>query len=147
LQGKIGQPPAKTAVFDDRKRSIAKDALQFECMLAPRLVPRGVCCPCVWVNLNLPCDLQTLPLQVKAMRQYARRRSWKVVKSVEDVGSGAAERPQRQELIKAARRREIDVILVWRLDRWGRSLLDLIGSLQELSTLGVGFVSLCEALD
>lgn len=70
-----------------------------------------------------------------------------MVKSVEDVGSGAAERPQRQELIKAARRHEIDVILVWRLDRWGRSLLDLIGSLQELSTLGVGFVSLCEALD
>ena len=94
-----------------------------------------------------PTNQQTLPLQVKAMRQYARRRSWKVVKSVEDVGSGAAERPQRQELIKAARRREIDVILVWRLDRWGRSLLDLIGSLQELSTLGVGFVSLSEALD
>jgi putative DNA-invertase from lambdoid prophage Rac len=49
--------------------------------------------------------------------------------------------------IKAARRRQIDAILVWRLDRWGRSLLDLMGSLQELSTLGVGFVSLCEALD
>jgi putative DNA-invertase from lambdoid prophage Rac len=81
------------------------------------------------------------------MRQYARRRSWKVVKAVEDVGSGASERPQREELIKAARRRQIDAILVWRLDRWGRSLLDLIGSLQELSTLGVGFVSLCEALD
>jgi putative DNA-invertase from lambdoid prophage Rac len=63
------------------------------------------------------------------------------------VGSGAGERPQREELIKAARRRQIDAILVWRLDRWGRSLLDLIGSLQELSTLGVGFVSLCEALD
>jgi putative DNA-invertase from lambdoid prophage Rac len=92
-------------------------------------------------------DQQTLPLQVKAMRQYARRRSWKVVKAVEDVGSGASERPQREELIKAARRRQIDAILVWRLDRWGRSLLDLIGSLQELSTLGVGFVSLCEALD
>ncbi len=92
-------------------------------------------------------DQQTLPLQVKAMRQYARRRSWKVVKAVEDVGSGASERPQREELINAARRRQIDAILVWRLDRWGRSLLDLIGSLQELSTLGVGFVSLCEALD
>ena len=88
---------------------------------------------------------QTLPLQVKAMRQYARRRSWKVVKAVEDVGSGASERPQREELIKAARRRQIDAILVWRLDRWARSLLNLIGSLQELSTLGVGFVSLCEA--
>jgi len=94
-------------------------------------------------------DQQTLPLQVKAMRQYARRRNWKVVKTVEDVGSGAGERPQREELIKAARRRQIqiDAILVWRLDRWGRSLLDLIDSLQELSTLGVGFVSLCEALE
>src|SRR6516225_6534061 len=92
-------------------------------------------------------DQQTLPLQVKAMRQYARRRNWKVVKTVEDVGSGAGERPQREELIKAARRRQIDAILVWRLDRWGRSLLDLTGSLQELSTLDVGFVSLCEALD
>jgi Resolvase, N terminal domain len=51
------------------------------------------------------------------MRQYARRRSWKVVKAVEDVGSGASERPQREELIKAARRRQIDAILVWRLDR------------------------------
>jgi len=78
---------------------------------------------------------QTLPLQVKAMRQYARRRGW----NVEDVGSGASERPQREELIKAARRRQIDAILVWRLNRWRRSLLDLIGSLQELSTLGVGF--------
>ena len=70
-----------------------------------------------------------------------------MVKTVEDVGSESGERPQREELIKAARRRQIDAILVWRLDRWGRSLLDLIGSLQELSTLGVGLVSLCEALD
>jgi DNA invertase Pin-like site-specific DNA recombinase len=50
----------------------------------------------------------------------------KVVKTVEDVRSGAGERPQREELIKAARRRQIDAILVWRLDRWGRSLFDLI---------------------
>ena len=64
-------------------------------------------------------DQQTLPLQVKAMRQYARRRNWKVVKTVEDVGSGAGERPQREELIKAARRRQIDAILVWRLGSLG----------------------------
>src|SRR5450631_504792 len=55
--------------------------------------------------------------------------------------------PRREELIQSARRRELDVLLVWRLDRWGRSLLDLIGSLQELNELGVGFVSLSEALD
>jgi DNA invertase Pin-like site-specific DNA recombinase len=49
--------------------------------------------------------------------------------------------------MQAARRREIDAILVWRLDRWGRSLADLIVTLQELSAFGVGFVSLTEAID
>jgi DNA invertase Pin-like site-specific DNA recombinase len=49
--------------------------------------------------------------------------------------------------MQAARRREIDAILVWRLDRWGRSLADLVVTLQELSALGIGFVSLTEAID
>ena len=50
-------------------------------------------------------------------------------------------------MLEAARRREIDVVLVWRLDRWGRSVADLLTTLQELQHLGVGFVSLTEALD
>ena len=50
-------------------------------------------------------------------------------------------------MLEAARRREIDVVLVWRLDRWGRSVTDLLTTLQELEHLGVGFVSLTEALD
>jgi len=50
-------------------------------------------------------------------------------------------------VLEAARRREIDVVLVWRLDRWGRSVTDLLTTLQELEHLGVGFVSLTEALD
>jgi putative DNA-invertase from lambdoid prophage Rac len=49
--------------------------------------------------------------------------------------------------MKAARRREVDVIIVWRLDRWVRSLADLVTTLKELSGLGVGFVSLTEAID
>jgi putative DNA-invertase from lambdoid prophage Rac len=53
----------------------------------------------------------------------------------------------REDLIRAARRRELDLILVWRLDRWGRSLVDLVTTLQELTVLQVGFVSLGEALD
>src|SRR2546422_8435841 len=51
------------------------------------------------------------------------------------------------KLLEATRRREIDVVLVWRLDRWGRSVTDLLATLQELEHLGVGFVSLMEALD
>jgi hypothetical protein len=52
-----------------------------------------------------------------------------------------------QSLLQAARRRELDAIVVWRLDRWGRSVSDLMTSLRELTELGVGFVSLTEALD
>lgn len=92
-------------------------------------------------------DQQTLPLQLEAMGAYVRHRDWRAVLQVEDIGSGVAERPRRGLLIQAARRREIDAILVWRLDRWGRSLADLVVTLQELSALGVGFVSLTEAID
>ncbi len=92
-------------------------------------------------------DQQTLPLQLKAMRQYVRQRKWKLVVEVEEVGSGAKERPKREELMKSARRREVEAIVVWKLDRWGRSLPDLIGSLAELRDLGIAFVSLTEALD
>jgi DNA invertase Pin-like site-specific DNA recombinase len=92
-------------------------------------------------------DQQTLPLQLSAMREHADHRGWAVVLTVEDVGSGVRERPKREDLIRAARRREIDLILVWRLDRWGRSLVDLVTTLQELTALQVGFVSLSEALD
>jgi putative DNA-invertase from lambdoid prophage Rac len=92
-------------------------------------------------------DQQTLPLQQKAMRQYANKRGWKITLQVKEVGSGAKTRPQREELLKAARRREVDVIIVWRLDRWGRSLADLVTTLKELSEIDVGFVSLNEAID
>jgi DNA invertase Pin-like site-specific DNA recombinase len=92
-------------------------------------------------------DQQTLPMQLSAMREYAKKRSWSVAVEVKDVGSGATTRPERERLIDAARRREIDLVLVWRLDRWGRSLVDLVTTLQELNALDVGFVSLSEALD
>ncbi len=92
-------------------------------------------------------DQQTLPLQIRAMREYAARRGWTVALQIKEVGSGASQREKRKKLLDAARRREIDVVLAWRLDRWGRSVTDLLATLQELSYLGVGFVSLTEALD
>ncbi len=63
------------------------------------------------------------------------------------MASGAKTRPKREELLKLARQRKIDCILVWRLDRFGRSLADLITTLDELNSLGVSFVSLNESLD
>src|ERR1700683_1612458 len=91
-------------------------------------------------------DQQTLPLQLHAMREYSAKRGWTIVAQIKEVGSGAAQREQREALLAVARRREVDVVLVWRLDRWGRSVADLVSTLQELQHLGVGFVSLTEAL-
>jgi DNA invertase Pin-like site-specific DNA recombinase len=62
-------------------------------------------------------DQQTLPLQVRTMREYAAKRGWTVAMQIKEVGSGAVERELREQLLAAARRREIDVVLVWRLDR------------------------------
>jgi putative DNA-invertase from lambdoid prophage Rac len=92
-------------------------------------------------------DQQTLAMQNRAMREYAARRGWTVVLQIREVNSGAVRREAREKVLEAARRREIDLVLVWRLDRWGRSVTDLLATLQELEHLGVGFVSLTEALD
>ena len=86
-------------------------------------------------------------MQTRALREYATRRGWTIALQVKEIGSGASQRERREQLLEAARRREIDVVLVWRLDRWGRSVTDLLATLQELEHLGVGFVSLTEALD
>jgi DNA invertase Pin-like site-specific DNA recombinase len=92
-------------------------------------------------------DQQTLPLQIKDLREFAKRRKWKVEIEISDIASRAKSRPKREELLKLARQRKIDCILVWRLDRFGRSLADLITTLDELNSLGVSFVSLNESLD
>jgi DNA invertase Pin-like site-specific DNA recombinase len=92
-------------------------------------------------------DQQTLPMQIKKMKEYIEHRDWTLTAEVEEVGSGAKTRPKREELLRMAKRREIDVILVWKLDRFGRSLADLVMTLNELREIGVVFVSLTESLD
>jgi Resolvase, N terminal domain len=63
-------------------------------------------------------DQQTLGLQVEATAVYIEGRGWDLVRQRKDVGSGARERPGREGLLKAAGRREFDVVVVWRLNRW-----------------------------
>ena len=65
-------------------------------------------------------DQHTLAMQY-ALREFATRRGWTVTDAVEEIASGAKNhRPKRQALLKAAKQRQLDVILVWKLDRWGR---------------------------
>jgi len=97
-----------------------------------------------WVSTD---EEPTLPLQNEALRAYVAERGWTAVCAIEDIGSEAVEHPQRAALMKLACGRALDVVVVWRLDRWGCSLADLVQTLQELNALGVGFVSLSEPLD
>ena len=59
-------------------------------------------------------DRHTLSMQNRNMREYAARRGWSIAMQVREVGSGAAQREAREKLLDAARRREIDIVVVWR---------------------------------
>lgn len=65
-----------------------------------------------------------------------------------DEMSGAkSKRPGLAALMQAARKREIDAVVVWKLDRFGRSLIDLIQNIRELDSLGVRFVAVTQGID
>jgi DNA invertase Pin-like site-specific DNA recombinase len=86
--------------------------------------------------------------QLRELRVYCERREWTAVEFVDRGVSGAKDRrPVLDELLKAAKRRKFDVLVVWRLDRLGRNLRHLILLLDELHALGVAFVSLAEGID
>jgi DNA invertase Pin-like site-specific DNA recombinase len=91
---------------------------------------------------------QHLDNQLDELKKYAQHRGWAETIVYSDRVSGAKDRrPGLDDLLKAARRRQIDVVICWRLDRLGRSLRHLLNVLQELQALGVGFISLNEGLD
>ncbi len=92
-------------------------------------------------------DQNTLPMQIKAMRSLAKQRNWTVVMAVKEVASGASNRPDRETVLNAARKKKIDAVIVWKIDRWGRSLSDLVATLKELTELGISFVSVTEFFD
>jgi DNA invertase Pin-like site-specific DNA recombinase len=86
--------------------------------------------------------------QLRDLRDYCARRGWQPVEYVDHGVSGAKEkRPALDALARDAKRRRFDVLIVWRLDRLGRSLKHLILLLDDFSALGVGFVSLGEGID
>lgn len=92
---------------------------------------------------------QDAEMQLSELREYAERRGWQIVDEYTDKGmSGSKEsRPALNRLMDDACRRRFDAILVWKIDRFGRSLKHLVNSLAELAALGVAFVSLRDNLD
>ena len=92
---------------------------------------------------------QNVDNQIDELRRYLQARGWTLGREYVDRGcSGAKDsRPALNDLLKAARRRQFDVVVCWRLDRLGRSLKHLLDVLHELTALGVAFVSLNEGID
>jgi DNA invertase Pin-like site-specific DNA recombinase len=86
--------------------------------------------------------------QLQELRRYASARQWTSHEYVDRGVSGAKDRrPALDELLRAARRRQFDVLVCWRLDRLGRNLRHPITLLDELQALGVAFVSMGEGID
>ena len=88
-------------------------------------------------------------MQLRDLREYAKQRGWTVVREYVDLGvSGAKEnRPMLDCLMKEANKRKFDAVLVWRFDRFARSVSHLLRALEQFQSLGTAFVSYSEAID
>lgn len=86
--------------------------------------------------------------QLTELRTYLEARGWTLQGEYVDKMTGTKDsRPAMKRLIEAAKRREVDCILVWKMDRWGRSMPHLVASLEELSGLGVRFIAVTQGID
>jgi len=91
---------------------------------------------------------QNVSMQVSELREYAERRGFQIVAEHVDIASGSLDsRPELNKVLILAKRRKIDVLLCWKIDRLGRSLKHLVNVIAELEAVGVAFVSLKDNLD
>jgi DNA invertase Pin-like site-specific DNA recombinase len=93
------------------------------------------------IYVRVSTDKQTIENQLRELRQIAKRRGWEVVYEYHDAGISGAKsrdaRPGLDQMLKDAQRRRFDVVMAWAIDRLGRSLIDLLGTIQTLEACGV----------
>jgi DNA invertase Pin-like site-specific DNA recombinase len=93
------------------------------------------------IYVRVSTDKQTIENQLRELRQIAKRRGWEVVHEYQDAGISGAKgreaRPGLDRMLKDGQRRRFDVVMAWAIDRLGRSLIDLLGTIQALETCGV----------
>jgi DNA invertase Pin-like site-specific DNA recombinase len=103
------------------------------------------------IYTRVSTDNQTIENQLRELRQVAQRRGWEVVEVYNDAGisgaKGRAERPGLDLMLNDASRRKFDVVMAWAIDRLGRSLIDLLGTIQHLEACGVDLYLDQQAID
>jgi DNA invertase Pin-like site-specific DNA recombinase len=103
------------------------------------------------IYVRVSTDGQSVENQVQELRQIAERRGWEIVETYSDAGisgaKGRDKRPGLDRMLNDAKRRKFDVIMAWAIDRLGRSLIDLLGTIQELEACGVDLFLEQQAID
>jgi len=103
------------------------------------------------IYVRVSTDKQTVENQLRELRQIAERRGWQIVEEYHDAGiSGAKGRDQRpglDRMLKDASKRRFDVVRAWAIDRRGRSLIDLLGTIQGLEAANVDLFLEQQAID
>jgi len=91
---------------------------------------------------------QNCAMQLTELREYAARSGWRVVEYIDQGISGAKRsRPALDRLMADARARKFDFVLVWKMDRFGRSLSHFLEAVQQLDSWGVGFIAHTQGID
>src|ERR1700745_2409067 len=112
---------------------------------------RGIMGKRAAIYVRVSTDKQTVENQVTALYQIAERRGWEVVEQYSDAGISGAKghdgRPGLETMLKDASKRKFDVIMAWAIDRLGRSLIDLLGTIQTLEACGVDLFLEQQSLD
>jgi DNA invertase Pin-like site-specific DNA recombinase len=91
---------------------------------------------------------QNAAMQLEELRAYCQRRGWEIAEEFTDTVTGSKEsRPALNRLLADAKRRKFGAVLVYRYDRFARSLRQLVNALSEFDALGIHFVSLHEGVD
>jgi DNA invertase Pin-like site-specific DNA recombinase len=92
---------------------------------------------------------QDVTVQTRELEQFAEARDWRLVDSYLDLGiSGSKDkRPELDRLMADAHRRKFDIVIVWKFDRFARSVSHLLRALETFNALGISFVSLSEQMD
>jgi DNA invertase Pin-like site-specific DNA recombinase len=91
--------------------------------------------------VRVSTDKQTVENQISALTKIAKARGWQVVETYSDAGisgaKGRKDRPGLDQMLRDAQRHRFDVVMAWAIDRLGRSLIDLLGTIQHLDECGV----------